>query len=112
MHEIIKTNYVVGRATYNSIRNFILDNKVQESEIILLNTYDFDDLVLDFREFYSSAMPSDIKILGITIREDRSISKGRVTVLSKVEQTTTEQDEDKDERFNYWRLSRGGRLRI
>lgn len=111
MYETIKTAYVIGRVTYKAIRDFILDNKVQESETIFLNTYDFDDLVLDFRDFYSSAMPSDIKILGITMKEDRSIStRGRVIVASRVTSTIPQSDEDKEERFHYRRLARGGRL--
>ncbi|MBT1698039.1 hypothetical protein KK083_14195 [Fulvivirgaceae bacterium PWU4] len=55
------------------------------SEVIQLNMYDFDNLVLDFRELYKTAMPSNVRILGVRIEERRyGIPRRNVQVISFV----------------------------
>jgi hypothetical protein len=77
--QVIKNTFKVGRISYQALRQFIIDHRLGENASIQLNTYDFDDLVLDFRHFHRYAMPTVIKILGIKI-EERSYGIARRSV--------------------------------
>lgn len=77
--------YPVGRINYEVIRQFIIDRRIQVSEVIQLNMYDFDNLVLDFRALYKTSMPSNVRILGVKIEEQRyGVPRRNVQVISFV----------------------------
>lgn len=81
----IRSTYPVGRISYDIIRQFIIDRRIQVSEVIQLNMHDFDNLVLNFRERHKIPMPSNVKILGVRIEERRyGIPRRNVQVISFV----------------------------
>jgi hypothetical protein len=90
-----ENTHVVGNINYKTLRDFILDNNLKEDEIIYLNTYDLDDLVLDYRSFYKSAMPADIKILCIAIKEATTmvVYRRHIKVISPIRQKEDEYTE-------------------
>jgi hypothetical protein len=77
--QIIKHTFKITRVTYQELRQFIIDYKLRQNDTIQLNTYDFDELALDFRHFHRYAMPASVKILGIKI-EERNFGIARRTV--------------------------------
>lgn len=81
----VRSTYPVGSISYDVLRQFIINHKIRASEIIQLNTYDFDNLVLDFRQYYKTAMTSNARILGVRIEERRyGIPRRNVQVISYV----------------------------
>ena len=81
----VRSTYPVGRITYSTLRQFIIAHKVRVSEVIQLNMYDFDNVVLDFREFHKTAMPPNVRILGVRIEEQRyGVPRRNVQVLTFV----------------------------
>lgn len=56
--------------TIKSIRNFILDNEIDENKIIILNKYNFDDLILEHLDFYKTSATFPYKIITVLIEED------------------------------------------
>lgn len=73
----------IGKITYKSLRDFILDEELTENDSIKLNSLNFDDLILEFREFYNESFKEPIAILGININEDSQTPKDRVFAEKK-----------------------------
>lgn len=65
---IIKS--ISRKILYKTLIDFIHKEKLTEDHVILLNTKNFDDVVLDFREFYGESMTFDHRLLGVEIAED------------------------------------------
>jgi hypothetical protein len=74
--------FFLGRVSYNSLRHFILDRQLKTDDVVQVNTHAFDDLVLEYRDFYNSSMTRDIKILGIRIEESFDLPVPGVRVVS------------------------------
>jgi hypothetical protein len=98
--QIVKNTFKISRITYRELKQFIIDHRLRKDETIQLNTYDFDDLALDFRQIHKYAMPASVKILGIKI-EERSYGIARRTVQ------VTSIIKDKPVRVNPFRPGRG-----
>lgn len=81
---------VFGSVSYNSLRHFILDRHLKDDEIVQVNTHVFDDLVLEFRDFYKSSMTRDIKILGVRIEESFDIPIKCLRIVSPVREEQKE----------------------
>lgn len=78
--------YYIGRVTIKSLRNWILDSPLDEGDTLLLHPHTFDDLALQYREDYHSAIPEPFFLLGVLIEEayERSgitVPRDRILVL-------------------------------
>ncbi|WP_336689198.1 MULTISPECIES: hypothetical protein [unclassified Chryseobacterium] len=56
--------------TIKSIRDFILDHEINENQVIILNKYNFDDIVLEHLNFYKVSATFPYKIITVLIEED------------------------------------------
>ena len=65
----------LGTITILSIRNFILDSGLTSSDAVVLNTLNFDDIVLEYRETYKESIPIPFYLLEVLIVEDESMKK-------------------------------------
>lgn len=65
---VIKT--IRKNILYKTLIDFIHSEELTEDHVILLNTKNFDDVVLDFRDFYGESMTFDHRLLGVEIAED------------------------------------------
>ena len=90
MQKLTERVVVFGIVSYNGIRHFILDRKLKEDEIIQINIRAFDNLVLEFREFYSESMPRGLKILGVKVEESFDLDMTMVRILSPAREEATE----------------------
>lgn len=52
------------------IRNYILDNNISENDTLLLNSENFDDLVLEHRTIYAQGITVPFYFLRVLITED------------------------------------------
>lgn len=48
--------------TIKSIRDYILDNNIDENKVIILNKYNFDDIILEHLAFYKVSATFHIKL--------------------------------------------------
>ncbi len=64
-----------GTLTIKSIRNFIVDNGVTESDTIILNSLNFDDIVLEYRQTYSKSVTMPFYFLTVLIIESSITDK-------------------------------------
>ncbi|MDO7874018.1 hypothetical protein Q5H93_04670 [Hymenobacter sp. ASUV-10] len=75
--------YRIEKITITSIRNWILDNEITEEDTILLNSYNFDDLVLEFRATYDKPISEPYHLLGILVDEavEHAVPLGSILLL-------------------------------
>jgi hypothetical protein len=78
------TAHISGTFSIKKVRDFILDIGLSSNDTLLLNTYDFDDIVLDHREVYKESLTVPYFIIGVLIKEapmrDRSFT-GQVIII-------------------------------
>jgi hypothetical protein len=76
--------YNIDSVTLKSIKDFILDNNLEETQSVLLNQVDYDNLALEHRQIYHEAMAIPFFLLRILIDEDdtRSVRRGMIGVIS------------------------------
>ena len=69
--------------TLQSVRDWILDEKLTANDSLLLHPDDFDGLVLEYRELYGNPMPNHYLVLEVLVDESTRIPvpKGRVVVV-------------------------------
>lgn len=60
----------IGQINLISIREFIIDNALNEMEAIVLNQNNFDDLVLEYRDFYGTRMEVPFIYMGVRVLEE------------------------------------------
>ena len=58
-----------------SIRNFIIDNSLTEKDTIILNSLNFDDLVLEYRQTYNESIPIPFYFLRVLVTENSTTDK-------------------------------------
>lgn len=73
----MKIKYIGKKITYGLIRKFILDEKHRENDEILLNSKNFDDIVLNYPEFYNESMIFPHLLLSVSISQAR---RGQVPI--------------------------------
>ncbi|MTI31417.1 hypothetical protein [Xanthovirga aplysinae] len=75
--------YIGKQITIKKLRDFIIDNKLTENDSILLHTLDFDNIVLEYKEFYKESLIEPFLILNVLIKEDarREIPFNRIGIL-------------------------------
>lgn len=64
-----------------SIRDFIVKNYLGENDTIILNSLNYDDIVLGFREEYKNSLPIPFYFLRVLVRESDSIEKVRLNEI-------------------------------
>ena len=69
-----KIIYIGNPVTYTGLRNVILDEKLTENDTIILNSKNFDDVVLEYLEIYKESMIVPHLLLGVLIKETKNIS--------------------------------------
>jgi hypothetical protein len=69
--------------TYNELRNVIIDEKLTQYDTIILHSYDFDSIVLEYREFYHEPLESPHLLLEVLVRESEGedIPRNRIGIL-------------------------------
>lgn len=88
--------------TIKSIRDYILDNEVGDDKVIILNKYNFDDIILEHLEFYKSSATFPYKIIGVLIEEDpfEKISLNSIGVINDYDYDFNYNEDS--ENFNYY----------
>lgn len=84
----------IGKAiTIKTIKDFITDTKLSDEKIIILNSQNFDDIVLEYLDFYGESMTIPYSLIGILIIEDENgkIPLNRIGII----------DDDENETHNY-----------
>lgn len=67
-----------------SLKDFILDNKLSDTDTIVLNAWDFDNIVFEFNSTYKEPFFAPYNIIGVLIKEgtyDTTVPKGRIGIL-------------------------------
>lgn len=79
----MKQTFLSPKISIKDLRDYILDNGITDNDTILINTLDFDNLVLEHREYYKESIPIPYLLLGVLIREDESgsIPKSFISVI-------------------------------
>jgi len=70
----VEIKYIGQRITYSGLRDTILDEKLKENDTILLNSINFDDIVLEYLDIYKESMTFPHILLGVLIKESSNIS--------------------------------------
>ncbi|WKL44887.1 hypothetical protein [Flavobacterium sp. ZE23DGlu08] len=63
--------YIGKQITIKTLKDYIVDCKL-EDKVILLNSQNFDTIVLEYRDFYNESMEIPYSIIGILITEDNT----------------------------------------
>lgn len=63
--------YIGKHITIKTLKDYIVDCKL-EDKVILLNSQNFDNIVLEYRDFYNESMEIPYSIIGILITEDNT----------------------------------------
>lgn len=66
------TIHHIGQQSIKSIRNFILDTGLAESDTLLLHPSDFDNLALEYRQTYKLSIEVPYFLLSVLIQEDKT----------------------------------------
>lgn len=64
--------YIGKQITIKTLKDFITDSGLSEDKTILLHSRNFDDIILEYRDFYNESMLIPYFLLGILIEEDES----------------------------------------
>lgn len=89
------THYIKS-ITIKSLRDYILDANLTDVDTILLNQIDFDNIVLEYRDFYKEGITLPYLLLGVLIKEDDtySVVPNRIEVIQNDIYSTREVEED------------------
>lgn len=82
-----------GKLTIKSIRDFIVDNGLKETDTIILNSLNFDDIVLEHRQTYDESMQVPYYLLRVRIIESdfsKKVSLDQIKVIQNDPQRTFE----------------------
>lgn len=76
-----ENKYIGLPINFTKIRDFIVDSKITEEDIILLNSRNFYDLMEEYRVMYKTSMPIPYKFLGVILEEDSTVPEDRISVI-------------------------------
>lgn len=81
----MQVKYIGAKINLKSLRDAILKFQLSDDESIVLHTRNFDDLVLEYRQFYGESLEVPFYLLGILIIEDYEsvVPYGRVGIDKK-----------------------------
>jgi len=87
-----KIEYIGKRITYHILRNSILDLKLTKDDTILLNSIDFDNIVIEYLELYNESMTFPHLLLGVLIKENVNfkIPENRIGIIKNDEHSIRE----------------------
>ena len=93
--------YIGKTITYRLLRDVILDENLTENDTIILNSKNFDDVVIEYLEDYGESMTFPHLLLGVLIRENEgeSIPQNRIGILKD---DTESAREDTPNEFEYY----------
>lgn len=79
----MEIKYIEHKISIKSIRDFILDFGLTENDTIILNSINFDDIVLEHREIYNESFEAPYLILSVLIKEDtqKKVPQNRVGII-------------------------------
>lgn len=106
-----------GSIRIKHLRDYILDNKVSECDLVKLHPLNWDDLIIEYRETYGESMPLPFVFLGVLVKEDTSAKSKKDQIL--VDRNTVNEalfpdyDQDEfaeDEIIEIFRCTRCGNL--
>jgi hypothetical protein len=96
MNISIFTHYM-GNISIKSLRDYILDAGITDADTILLNRFDFDKIVLDYREVYKEGIDIPYLLLGVLIKEDdtNTVPENRIKIVQNDTESlrSTEEEE-------------------
>lgn len=67
-----------------TLRDFILDRGVTSNDTILVSSFDFDEIALDYRKVYNESITVPYLLVGVLIKEDsqkRNLKVGEVIIV-------------------------------
>jgi|GEM_PF-2521395 len=64
-----------GRLTIKSIRDFIIDNGLSENDTVIINSLNFDDIILEYRQTYNESIVIPYYLLGVKVIEADNFNK-------------------------------------
>lgn len=75
--------YIGIPINFQKIRNFILDEEIEEGGMIFVNSSNLVDLMEEYRKIYGTSMPYPYKFLGVLIQEaeGNSVPINRIGVI-------------------------------
>ncbi|WP_419213086.1 hypothetical protein ACNR9Q_02835 [Maribacter sp. X9] len=81
--------YIGKKITYRLLRDIILDENLTEDDTIILNSKNFDDVVIEYLEYYGYSMTFPHLLLGVLIREanGETIPQNRIGILKDDEES-------------------------
>lgn len=79
----MEVKYIAPQISIKTLKNFILDNGLTENDTLVLNTYNFDEIVLEYRKVYDEGITVPYFLLGVLIKddEDNIVPLGRIGLL-------------------------------
>lgn len=79
----IEIKYLGNLISYGKLRDVIIDECLTQNDTIILNSIDFENIALDYREFYHESFPTPHLLLNVLIRESstENIPINRVGIL-------------------------------
>ncbi|TDX84478.1 hypothetical protein [Epilithonimonas xixisoli] len=91
----------IGKITIKSLRDYILDNELEDEKVIILNKYNFDDIILEHLSTYKESAKFPYYIIGTLIEEDpfSRISLNRIGVINDYDYDFDYNNEDSDLNF-------------
>lgn len=93
--------YIGKRITYKYLRDIILDENLTDSDTIILNTKNLDNIILEYLDTYNVSMTFPHLLLGVLIREadGESIPLSRIGILRNDDESIRESE---DSGFDYY----------
>ena len=108
--KVIGPHYIGERVSIANLRNWILDLDMTEADTILLHPHDFDNIVLEYRETYSAAMPEPYYILSTPIEEavNFNVPRGQIVMLQEDDRPARQAIQESSEADDYRTIFRCG----
>lgn len=91
--------FLLASSIILSLRDFILDNRISDSDSITLSQKHFDDIVLDYRKTYNEGIEIPYKLLGVLIKEDKNNLIESGTVIVKYDDPESFSNDVKEQEF-------------
>ena len=79
----VELKYFGIKPTILVIRDFILNSKLKDGSTILLHPNNFDEMVIEYRDFYEHSINDPYILLGIEIAEDtlNKVPENRIGII-------------------------------
>ncbi|MDH2208566.1 hypothetical protein N5J53_16275 [Empedobacter sp. GD03644] len=98
----LELKYIGKQITIKALKDFIIDNGDLDEKVILLNSQNFDDIVLEYLEFYKESMPIPYNLLGVLITEDETNKVPLNRIGIDISENHIIYEVSNDERYNLY----------